>query len=708
MSGGPQTVVLAVSATFTAEPVGEILAFWMRELGWESEIRFAPYNQVFQQLLDPESVLAKNRNGVNLVLVRLEDWARAGADGLEANARSFVEALSAAARRHVSPNVVCICPASPQFLADRANAELQDRVEDLIAAGVAPLSSVYLSVPAELNALYPVAEPHDPHGEELGHVPYTPEFFAGLGTLLARKVHALRTAPFKVAVLDCDDTLWQGICGEDGPEGVMLDPPRRELQEFMLRERDAGMLLCLASKNNPEDVEQTFRVHPEMPLQLEHFVARRIGWEPKADGLVALADELNLGLDSFIFIDDNPKELSEVEANCPEVLGLALPADANEIPRFLRHVWAFDRLRVTEEDRQRSAMYAQQFQRDKAEKQAASIEEFLASLQLEVRIGPMAPGDAPRVAQLTQRTNQMNFAPVRRSEAEVRALAEPGGGECLTVHVRDRFGSYGLTGVMIVNHKNNALAVETFLLSCRVLGRGVEHRMLASLGALARTRGIAVVEAQFKRGQRNQPALLFLRSVATPFETEEGVFRIPADAAAAIRYAPGKAPHEAAVRAASKPASSATRTAINYGRIASLWAPAKILDAARRENHHGAMERKTARVEPRTELERRLAAIWAETLGVAGVGVNENFFDLGGHSLLAVELLSRVRRALGADLSLEVVYGGEFTVAELAKAIELREIEQAGAEEYAALLKEVESLSDEEVRAMLEREGEAM
>ena len=161
-----------------------------------------------------------------------------------------------------------------------------------------------------------------------------------------------------------------------------------------------------------------------MPLEIGDFAARRINWESKALNLAELAAELSLGLDSFIFVDDNPKECTEVQAHCPEVLALALPPCAEDIPAFLEHVWAFDHARVTDEDRRRATMYAQQAERARLERQSASFEEFLASLKLEVRIAPATAEQLPRVAQLTLRTNQMNATTLRRTENEVRdALA---------------------------------------------------------------------------------------------------------------------------------------------------------------------------------------------------------------------------------------------------------------------------------------------
>jgi FkbH-like protein len=663
---------IAISATFTAEAIQPGLEFWARELGLDLEIRFAGYNQLFQQLLDPAGLFARNRGGFNVGLLRFEDWLRdGGAAGLEERARRLVEAVRAAAARFSAPLILAICPPTPKHEAT------VEKAERMVREGTADLAAVHLVTPE------PVVEAHDPHGDELGHVPYTPVFFVALATAIARKIHAIARPPFKVIALDCDETLWAGICGEDGPGGVVVDAPRRALQEFMAERRRAGMLLALASKNNEEDVAETFRAHPEMPLRLEDFVARRVNWEPKSANLASIAEELGLGLDSFILVDDNPKESTEAQAGCPEALALPLPARAEEIPEFLKHVWAFDRARVTEEDRKRPELYAQQAERAKAESAAASLEEFLASLQLEVGIAPMEPAQLARVAQLTQRTNQMNASCIRRTDAEIQALLASGEAECLTVDVKDRFGSYGLTGVVIFRCTGGALVADTFLLSCRVLGRGVEHRVVARLREIAKERGLARVEIPFVAGQRNRPAALFLESL-------------------------GAAPRVPDLPKAQVGRPRACPTSIDYVKIATeLRDPERILErirmASRRPAPVGCL---LGPAPPRTPLERELAELWAGLLNVWAVGIHDNFFDLGGHSLLAVQLLSRVRQIYSVELSLEVVYSGAFTVAELAKAVELKEIEQAGGD-YRELLKELEGLSDEEVRTLLAEERDS-
>jgi FkbH-like protein len=662
---------IAISATFTAEGIQPGLAFWAGELGLEHEIRFAGFNQLFQELLDPAGLFARNRGGVNVALVRFEDWRPAGIEG---EARRLVEAIRAAAATFSAPLILVLCPPA------------NGPAERLVREGVAELAAVQVIGPAEIDSLYPVAEVHDPHADELGRLPYTPEYFVALATAVARKIHAIASRPYKVIALDCDDTLWAGICGEDGPEHVQLDPPRRALQEFMAARRSEGMLLALCSKNNEEDVIETFRAHPEMPLRLEDFAARRIDWERKGANLAGLAAELELGLDSFILVDDNPKECNEAQAGAPEVLALPLPADPAGIPAFLQHVWAFDRARVTDEDRRRAELYRQRAERQRAEQSAGNLEEFLAGLQLEIAITPMQPAQLARVAQLTQRTNQMNVTLVRRSEAEIQALDA----EVLAVEVKDRFGSYGLTGVAIFRCGAGALSVDTFLLSCRVLGRGVEHRMVARLGEIALERGLDRVEIPFVAGQRNRPAAMFLESIGAGHG-------LSAEAAAAVRYTVASA----VVPVPTEPHAAPEIRRANYLKIATeLRTPAAILERIR------AATRKPARAAsdpPRTQLERELAELWAALLNIPAVGVRDNFFELGGHSLLAVQLLSRVRQLYGVELSLEVVYTGEFTVVELAKAVELKEIEQSGAD-YQDLLQELDGLSDEEVRALLAEE----
>jgi FkbH-like protein len=523
---------LAITATFTAEPIEDALNYWMTELGFPFQIEFAPYNQVFQQLFDPASLLSHNEKGINIVLVRLEDWQRfhkadqADPRGLEEkleqNTSELVQALQSAVARSATPILVCVCPASPMIAADEKQAAFFQEMETRLTAALEPTSGVHLITSAELAGRYPVKEYYDAYSDEVGHIPYTTAFFTALATMLARKIYALQTPARKVIVLDCDNTLWKGICGESGPSGVEIDAPYRALQEFMLAQHAAGRLLCLCSKNSETDVFDVFAHRPEMPLKRDHILAWRINWQPKSENLVALAEELQLGLDSFIFLDDNPVECAEVQAHCPEVLTLQLPQQPERISRFLNNVWPFDYLKITETDRQRTELYRQNMEREHARQEASTFEDFLASLQLEIQISAMLPEHVERVAQLTQRTNQFNTTTIRRTESEIQLLSRTKNLEFRVVEVRDRFGDYGLVGVMAFGSETDVLQVDTFLLSCRVLGRSVEHQMWKELGKIALAKELNAVAIPFLPTPKNQPAFEFLNKVGADYRQPAG------------------------------------------------------------------------------------------------------------------------------------------------------------------------------------------
>ncbi len=720
-----QRQTLAITATFTAEPIEESLGFWMQELNIPSNIAFAPYNQVFQQLLDPASLVSTNQHGINVVLVRFEDWGKFQNGGEEAasrlnayekierNVRDLLLASKSATERSATPFLVCLCPASSASVADLKLTTFFLRMEELMVSELRGTSGVYVVTTSELAAAYPVAVYDDPRADKLGHVPYTQAFFAALGTTIARKIYATKSAPYKVIALDCDQTLWKGVCGEEGPHGIEIDPPRKALQEFMVAQHQSGMLICLCSKNNEEDVVEVFEQRSEMPLKRDHIVAWRINWGAKSDNLKSLSEDLQLGLDSFIFVDDDPIACAEVEANCPEVLTLQLPQESSRIPEFLNHVWAFDRLKITGEDEKRTVLYKQNVERELVRRESLSFDGFLASLGLKIQISELQPQHIERVSQLTQRTNQFNFTTVRRSEGEIQALCQAGESECLVVRVSDRFGDYGLVGLVIFRAGSEAIDVDTFLLSCRALGRGVEQQMLVKLGEIAKRRGLDHVDVTFFDSGKNRPALDFLENVGTNFKKAiDGgyFFRFPVEFAAKITYNPGITEPAAAGSSPEQPAPSLSRISHDGGtqsrsallsRIATqLYSVEKVLEVLESQRLRARPELAETYKAPRTPVDERLAGIWAQVLGIDKVGIYDNFFALGGHSLLGTLLLSRVCDAFQVSLSLRDLFEAP-TVAGLAQIIKQGQVEQASAQEISAALRELGDLSDEDVMALL-------
>ena len=686
-----QKQTIAITATFTSDMIEEFLVFWMQELGIPSQIEFASYNQVFQQLLNPSSQLSQNKNGINVVLVRFEDWQKYEDNSLavaesteniyeniQRNVQDLVLALKSSAQRSATPHLVCLCPASPQFLEESNRIAFLKRMEQQIVSELVNFSNIHLVTSSELTAIYPVSDYYDPHGSELGHIPYTPTFFSALGTMIARKIFKINSTPYKVIVLDCDQTLWQGVCGEDGALGVEIDPPRQAFQEFIVAQEQVGKLICLCSKNDESDVWAVFEHHQSMPLKRDHLVSWRINWKSKSENIQSLANELQLGLDSFIFIDDNPVECAEVQANCPEVLTIQLPQQSSRIPEFLKHIWAFDNLKVTKEDLARTELYRQNVQRECWREESLTFADFLAGLRLQVEVNAIAPHQLNRVSQLTQRTNQLNFTTIRRSEGEIQQLCKSGKLECLTVEVKDRFGDYGLVGTIMFESGVDAITVDTFLLSCRVLGRGVEYKMLAQLGDIARERRLRRVDVFYVPTQKNQSAFDFLDSIGVEFKqkVDRGwLFRFPVELITQLTF---RSSIGEAIPASDLPAQKSTvafatqlsaKSAL-YQRIATeLYDAAQVLNLVKSQKHQERPELKQGFVEPRSSVEELVAGIWRDILNLAQVGIHDNFFELGGHSLLATQVISRFQEAFCVKLPLLSLFQKP-TVAGIAEYIE--------------------------------------
>jgi FkbH-like protein len=482
----------------------------------------------------------------------------------------------------------------------------------------------------------------------------------------------------------------------------------------MVAQHDAGKLLCLCSKNNEADIMAVFDGRPEMVLKPKHIIARRINWRPKSENLKSLADELQLGLDTFIFLDNNPLDCAEVRANCPQVLTLQLPQESEFIPRFLQHIWAFDRRTRTQEDSQRTLFYKQNLERQHYMDQALSLSDFLESLELNIQIVEMLPSHLPRVAQLTQRTNQFNVNKISRTENEIQSLIDREQYRCLTVTVSDRFGEYGLVGLILFKEDKDTIVVDTFLLSCRVLGRGVEHRMLARLGEIAQVTKRHYVDVLYQRRERNQPALDFLNDVGAQFRKvlDEGclLFRFPADQIVKLTYQSRMvADKNSQFQGVNINPSSAINTDQSawlksdlQNRIAtSLYDSKEILQIIRTRKRNLPVTGVNF-VAPRTPTEKILSEIWCNLLGLEKVGVYDDFFEVGGHSLLATQMLSRIWENFQVEIPVQALFTAGFAIADLAQSIERYQIERADVADILAVLDELKELSDEEAKMLLD------
>jgi FkbH-like protein len=329
-----------------------------------------------------------------------------------------------------------------------------------------------------------------------------------------RFLHPLTGKVAKAVAVDLDNTLWGGVIGEDGMAGIQVGgeypgAAYRELQRALLDLSHRGILLAVCSKNNSEEAVAALESHPGMLLRPRHFAAMRINWQDKASNLREIAAELNIGLDAVAFLDDNPVEREHVRREAPEAKVLALPDDPMRYAQAVRDAPIFERLALSEEDRQRSQYYAAGRERAALEQTVSSPEEFYRSLEQEVEIQPVNSLTLARVAQLTQKTNQFNLTTRRYTEQQIAEIMNCPGWQVLSLKVRDRYADNGLVGLAILRDLEAVCEIDTFLLSCRVIGRTVETALLAQIVVEAVTRGATRLEGWFLPTKKNAPARNF-------------------------------------------------------------------------------------------------------------------------------------------------------------------------------------------------------
>ncbi len=335
----------------------------------------------------------------------------------------------------------------------------------------------------------------------------------------------------KCVVLDLDNTLWGGVIGEDGIEGIALGEEGiglafAEFQDELLNLTRKGIVLAICSKNNEEDALAVFRRHPSMRLKEAHFAAWRINWRDKAANIRDLAAELNLGLESFVFIDDNPAERSLVRAELPEVLVPEWPQDPASFKSTLLDLAAIHLLRVsiTEEDRARTSMYrAEGERRNLLESSGGSLERYYHSLEMTARIGLADSFTIPRIAQLTQKTNQFNLTTRRYSEAQILLLSEAPDTLVLWLGLSDRFADNGIVGVIILRQVSaGEWSIDTLLLSCRVIGRTVENAFLGVACGMLTAHGAEYLTGEYHPTRKNAVTTNLYRDLGFHLVGEQG------------------------------------------------------------------------------------------------------------------------------------------------------------------------------------------
>ena len=532
-SGESPNLRIGLAASFTADTLGQFVGAHLVAEGFKPDITIGPYNQLFQVCLDPTSHFGPDCDAI-VLLWRIEDLMSEELDAfLNRDSGAFAKAcdkLSALVgafsnlRSSFSGTVVVSTPTVPTGLpADLSSLDhasglgrfhrmLTGRFIEMIEK----LQDVRLIDLDGVQRQIGYAASFDPRQWYMYRQPFSDAFLHDAGTKIARIVVAARRSAKKCIVLDCDNTLWGGIIGEDGLDGIEIGTEFpglafRDFQRLLLHWRRQGVFLALLSKNNEDDVWEVFDNHSAMLLKRTDISAWQINWQPKAENIALIAKSLNIGIDSLVFVDDNPMEISYMRQAQPEVTSILLPEDPAEIVSALQKTTLFDRLDITDEDLTRVDMMRAELDRDQLSAKI-SKQEFLDTLGLKIDLFQAGTDDLGRVAQLINKTNQFNLTTIRKTLDEVRSLANSPNHRVYALRVSDKFGEYGLTGVILIDISadRQIWTISNLLLSCRVLGRGVEAGLLASLASDAAAEGASEFVATFIPTKKNALASTFL------------------------------------------------------------------------------------------------------------------------------------------------------------------------------------------------------
>lgn len=518
--------MIALASNVNIDPLARVLG--------RGEAYCCPYNGFMSELLDARSRLADS--DIDRILLFLDAEVLLGQD--------FYALPTQQMQQRVSDDLDAILQAVDAYLARRPDVAmiignlalpphtfithieshsdtgfhpLEERLNAMITGFVRERTNCLCLDWRKLVREHGYAQLHDERFWYAGRIRLTGGAFDAIARELGSLLTAHSGAARKVLVVDGDNTLWGGVLGEDGPDGIALSEEGlgkayRDFQHAIKAVKETGVLLALCSKNNDSEVRELFAGHPMMVLSHDDFAATKVGWSPKVASLAQMAEELSLGLDAFVVVDDSPVERAMIRERLTEVAVPDFPGDpallkswllAKVVPEY------FPRLFLTDEDLHRSERYrANAARRELA--QGLDLDGFIRGLAIRVRVRVDDMSSCRRIAQLTQKTNQFNLTTRRYSEAEVAGFIAAPDCAVFTLDYEDRFGMEGTVGVAISRSGSEIATIDTFLLSCRVIGRNVEFALLAEVVSHAmREWGLSRVRGAFIRTKRNEPAAGF-------------------------------------------------------------------------------------------------------------------------------------------------------------------------------------------------------
>lgn len=507
-----------------------------------------------------------------------------------------------------------------------------------------------------LAAMVGTANWFDPAGWNEAKLPMHRSVLPLYGEHVMRLVAAHRGKARRCLILDLDNTVWGGVIGDDGVEGIKLGQgdavgeAHLDVQRFALSLRARGIVLAICSKNTDEIARLPFVQHPDMLLKLDHIAVFQANWSDKASNIQAIANELSLGLESMVFMDDNPMERDIVRRMLPQVAVPELPHDPADYVRTVSAGGYFDSTRFSTEDLGRANFYQDNSRRAALKQQAGDIQSYLASLEMQITFQPFDETGRARIAQLISKSNQFNLTTRRYSESDVAAVQVDPLAYTLQVRLTDIFGDNGMISVVIARQVNqDQLEIDTWLMSCRVLGRCVENMVLGELLQHARARGLKTLVGRYKPTERNALVKDHYKKLGFNLISDEGsqgcVWHLSV-ADAQMPTAPMR------VIRSNDDASSPERTlASRTAPAASAAVPIVVASPPQRPGKNVETANRVGRTLGIDEMIR----IWSDVFLRKGLEPDANFFDLGGDSLAALNLVQTVSDQIGRRIPLNAI-----------------------------------------------------
>lgn len=526
---------VGILSSFTINGLKETMQVKSADKNIDCIIYVGGYNQYNQEIINPESNLYKFSPDITFLIIDtrniLGDFFHFPYDFSILERKNFVEKklkelqalIDIFTSKTKSKLIIAnfnIPTYSPYGIFEtKTEYGFHQMVEDLnrrLSSNVTKSSSVYIYDFNRFVLQYGENNIFDSKQFFFGDMKISLDYIPYLANDLMRYVIGYLGLSKKCIVLDLDNTLWGGVIGEDGFNGIKLgpEPPGNtylEFQRVLLSLFQRGIILAINSKNNKDDAMKVIEEHPYMILKKEHFASMRINWNDKVSNIKEIANELNIGEDSMVFFDDDPINREFMKLNMPQILTIDLPKDPSQYAETIKKMNEFDILNITDEDTKRGKMYVEQQKRTNLEQATPNLESFLKNLELKILIKNSNEFTIPRISQLTLKTNQFNLTTKRYQESDIKKISDDDEYIVRCVQVEDKFGDNGITGVFIVNKTSpKEWFIDTFLLSCRVMGREVEKAILGYIINQAKENNVELIKTQFIPTQKNKPIEDFL------------------------------------------------------------------------------------------------------------------------------------------------------------------------------------------------------